>query len=179
MSKGKHVAHSSWTDKDKQRAIQVYKATGAILKTCDITGIPYNTIHLWMKQQWWKEWLNRAKAEDTAELEDAATNIAKQAAGVISERLLNGDHVLTKDGDLVRKPVGAKDASIVLGISLQKRKELSEIPQREIQLGTAERLLKLVEQFANFATAKAIKGVLKKQENEALEAEFVEVKENA
>jgi hypothetical protein len=116
-----------------------------------------------MRADWWKEMLLTAKSEDSTVLEDAATSIAKQAADVVRERLTNGDHVLNRDGELVRKPVGARDAAIVMGISLQKRKELQESPVRENSLGTAERLLKLVEQFARFANAQEIKGVLAEQ----------------
>lgn len=165
----KHLPHTYWTKQDNKRALAVYKSTGSIQKTSDVTGIPYSTLELWMRQEWWKEGMLSLKAEDSLQLEDAATNIAKEAANVVRERLANGDHILNKDGDMVRKPVSARDAAIVMGISMQKRKELQAEPIREHELGTAERLLKLVEQFARFANAKEIKGVLAEQREDQQE----------
>lgn len=166
-----HKPKTAWRDVDKIRAVTIFKSVGNVTKTVDLTGVPYETLHQWMKQPWWTERLNQLKAEDTAELEDAATSIAKQAADVVRDRLANGDSVFNRDGELVKKPVGGRDAAIIMGISMQKRKELQDLPQRAEQLGTAERLLKLVEQFARFANAKEIKGVL-------ANAEALEVKED-
>lgn len=156
----KHSTRTAWDLKDKKRAITVYKGLGSLYRTSDVTGIPYTTLTLWSHSDWWREGLLTLKAEDTSVLEEAATNLAKQAAAAASERLTNGDFVLTRDGELVRKPVGGKDAAIIMGISMQKRRELQDEPTREFALGTTERLLKLVEQFSRFASAKEIKGVL-------------------
>lgn len=159
----KHVAKSGWDEDDRNRAVAVYKSIGNLAKTARITGIPERTLHTWVKADWWSEKVKQLRAEDTAELEQAYTDIAKSAAEVSKERLTNGDFVLTRDGQLVRKPVSLRDASIAGGIALSKRKELSDEPQREQELGTAERLIKLVEQFARFANAKQIDGVLERE----------------
>ncbi len=153
--------YTKWEQKDKDRAMRVYRSLGNIHKTSEITGIHYDTIRYWMKQDFWKEGMLALKAEDTAELEDAATSIAKKANELILERLANGDYILGKDGQLMRKPVSARDAIVVAGISLEKRKMLQEEPIREQQLGTAERLLKLVEQFARLGSAKEVKSIVK------------------
>jgi hypothetical protein len=175
LSRGKpHKPRSPWKDADKTRAVAVYKSLGVISKTVEVTGIPYDTLYLWMRSEWWKEKMQQLKAEDTAELGEAATDIAKQAARAVQDRLSNGDHVLLRDGQLVRKPVSAKDAAIVMGISLSKRKELAEEPLREQQLGTAERLLKLVEQFTKFASNKETKRIIDKQE-QILDVDYEEV----
>jgi transposase-like protein len=174
---GKHKTRTAWQDSDKNRAVATFKATGNLAKTSRITGIPERTLFLWIKETWWGEKMQQLKAEDTAELEDSFTSIAKLSTDVVKERLTNGDFILNRDGQLVRKPVSARDAAIVGGISVQKRKELSEQPQRSDELGTAERLLKLVEQFARFANATEIKGVLKSTEHaqsKPQELEFVE-----
>jgi hypothetical protein len=137
-----------------------------------------------MQQEWWKEKMHQLRAEDTAELTEAATNIAKQSQEVVKERLTNGDFILNRDGELIRKPVSARDAAIIGAVAIDKRKILQEEPVREQELGTSERLLKLVEQFARFTSAKEIKGMLKtvdtaekKEEEipeEEIEAEYVE-----
>jgi transposase-like protein len=157
----KHKAGTAWNENDKRRALAVYKSLGSMVKTTEITGIPDQTLRFWMKQEWWKEGLLQLKAEDSAELEDAATSIAKMGGDIVKERLQHGDFVLNKDGELIRKPVGARDAAVITAIAIDKRKVLQEEPIREQQLGSTERLLKLVEQFARFASSKEIKGVVK------------------
>lgn len=159
-----HKAKTAWTDSDKRRALAVYKSVGSMVKTTDITGIPDQTLRFWMKQEWWKEGMLQLKAEDSTQLEDAATTIAKMGGEIVKERLTNGDHVLTKGGEIIRKPVSARDAAVITAIAIDKRKVLQEEPVREQQLDSAERLLKLVEQFARFASAKEVKGVVKEVE---------------
>lgn len=166
----KHKPLTRWEDKDKRRALAVYKSLGNLAKTAEVTGIPDRTLEFWTTQDWWKEGLKAIKAEDTAELEEAATTIAKMGGDIVKERLRNGDFVLTKDGELIRKPVSARDASVITAIAIDKRRVLQEEPIREQQLDSSERLLKLVEQFARFASAKELKGVVK-------EAEYRELKD--
>lgn len=172
--KGKHVAHTGWTEEDKRRAVVVWKACGNLSKTSELTGIPYNTIKQWSHRDWWREGLLSLKAEDSTMLEHATTNLAKQAADVVRERLSNGDFILDRDGVLVRKPVNGRDAAVIMGISMQKRKELMDEPVHKAQLGTHERLLKLVEQFVQFANSKEIKGTVEESKPPSiLEAEIV------
>lgn len=177
-SKKVHPPGARWKDSDKKRAVAVYKALGSLNRTAEITGIPGSTVEMWARTDWWKEALMALKAEDSSVLEDATTNLAKQASQVVSERLTNGDFVLNRDGELVRKPVSGRDAAIIMGISMQKRKELMESPEQELRLGTAERLLKLVEQFTRFASAKEIKGVLSEERDDQRSHEVAVIEHN-
>lgn len=174
LKNGKHKARTGWTEKDKDRAVAVYKATGGPYKTAEITGIPYRTIYEWMKQEWWREKCISLKAEDSAVLEDASTNLAKKALTIVEERLENGDFVVTKDGTLIRKPVGARDAQVIAAINIDKRRQFQEEPQREQQLGTNERLLKLVEQFVRLTSEKKVGALIEARRVEATDAEFVD-----
>lgn len=170
----KHKKFTYWTEKDKQRAISVYKSLGVFTKTAELTGIPYDTLMNWKEQEWWTEALLAAKREDTVQLEEASTEIAKKAGDVLRDRLEYGDSVLTRDGELVKKPVAARDAAIILGISLQQRKNLQEEPVRIAQLGMEERLLKLQQQFARLADNRQIEGKLvEEEENEPQNADSV------
>lgn len=162
-----HKPQTGWSDKDKDRVARVYKSLGNQAKTVEVTGVPARTLAFWLTQDWWKERMNQLRAEDSTELEEAATSIAKKSQEVVQERLANGDFVLDKEGNLRRKPVSAKDAAVISAISIDKRKILQEEPLREQQLGSTERLLKLFEQFTRFANAKEIKPELR--DPEALE----------
>lgn len=165
----------AWEEKDKARAVVVFKSLGSIAETADITGIPLKTLQAWRNEEWWNEKLLAYKAADTAKLEEAALEIARLSGDIVVDRLRHGDYVLNKDGDLVRKPVAARDAVISMAVAIDKRKVLQQEPERDTQLGSAERLLKLVEQFAKFASAKEIKGVLSTPPKEIKDAEFTEL----
>lgn len=151
---------TKWEPEDKQRAMQLFKSTGSISTTHHVTGIPMSTLEAWQRTTWWKERLLSLKAQDTAELEEASVAIAKQGMDIVKERLSNGDHILGKDGSIIRKPVSARDAAVITAIAIDKRKVLNEEPVRGEQLGTTERLLKLVEQFTKFAKSKEISGIV-------------------
>lgn len=172
--RAKHKPRTYWNDSDRNRAVAVYKATGAPLKTAEITGIPYRTLWEWMKQEWWAEKMLSLKAEDTAVLEDAATTIAKQALGIVEERLTNGDFVLDREGNLVRKPVGARDAQIIAAINIDKRRQFQEAPVVQEQTNTTERLLKLVEQFALLTNNKKVGNLIEARKVDVLEAEYID-----
>lgn len=161
---GKVPGKPLWKDEDKDRAVAVYKSTGNLTKTATLTGISLSTLKHWQKQNWWGEKVRQVRAEDTAELEQAFTEVAKKSQEVALERLKNGDFVLDKEGKMVRKPVSLRDATIAGGIAVQKRRELSEEPQREQELGTTERLIRLVEQFARITNAKQVERILDKEQ---------------
>lgn len=149
-----------WDDKAKRKAVRLYKKLGNLREVGRQLEIPYDTLGFWVNQEWWQQEILAAKREDTVALEEAATEIARKSTDVLRDRLDNGDFVLTKDGEVTRKPVGAKDAAVILGISLQHRKNLQEEPVRIAQLGVAERLLNLQQQFARMVGAKQIDGEL-------------------
>lgn len=179
MTKGrikKHLPHSNWTESDKRRAVTVYKSLGVMQKTSDITGIPYATLRFWQKQDWWKEYLLQERQEDDMELEVAATSIAKQAQDIVKERLENGDFVLDREGNLKRKPVSARDATLIEAIHLDKRSNLRDQPEIEQRTSTNERLLNLVEQFIKFTKAREINHIVEKEEK-IVDAEFEELRE--
>jgi hypothetical protein len=135
---------------DKERAASFYKNCGSLYKTAELSGIPYSTILMWSKKPFWDEILKRIKKEDSVVLENTYTDIARKGQSVILDRLENGDHVLTKEGEIIRKPVSLRDATLAAAVATDKRKILSEQPMFEQTLSTNERLLKLVEQFTKF-----------------------------
>lgn len=167
LTKSNHVSKQTnykgprerWDDKTKARAVVIYKSVGSLLQTSEVSGIPYKTVLYWSKQEWWKERILQIQSEDTLQLADAVTNIAKTGVKIAQERLENGDFVLNKDGELIRKPVSAKDAALITSIAITKRKELNEEPQRIEQLSVNERLLKLVADFSKYSQAKEINAV--------------------
>lgn len=146
-----------WRSQDKQRAVAAYASTTSFSKSSSITGIPENTIRYWATQDWFDEELRRADKTDSEELKGTFTRIAKRAASELEDRLDNGDDILTKDGDIVRKRIGGKDLAIIMGVATDKRKQQLDQPQTVATQSSHDKLLSLMESFIKFSQAKEIK----------------------
>lgn len=158
MSRVSKVDNSNWKIEDKQRAVAAYAATGSFLKTAKLIGIPDATIRYWSKQGWWEEELRRADQQDTSELKATYTRIAKRAAEALEDRIENGDEVVTKDGDILKRRIPGKELAIITGIAASKRKEALEQPNQVALQSANERLTQLVDAFIKFSSAKQIEG---------------------
>lgn len=148
------VSHSY---EDKNRGVSAYVSTGSFTKAAAITGIPETTLRFWSKQGWWSEECHRANQADSDELKSTATRIAKKAFDEVADRLERGDVALDKEGNIIRKPVSARDAAIIAAVAVDKRKVLLDQPNTVAVQNSAEKLASLMEQFVKFATAKEIK----------------------
>lgn len=151
---GKH-----WSAKDRVRAVAAYLVAGNMARVSEQTGIPLGTLNFWKTQPWWFEQIERIRQAEDQELDSTFTKIVKKTQEVILDRLENGDFVQDKDGILIRKPVAMRDAAIVNGISMEKRKLIRETPTvAEAKESMQDRLKKLEEQFTKMVTMKTIDG---------------------
>lgn len=149
---GKH-----WSAKDRIKAVAAFLVVGNMARVSESTGIPLGTLNFWKTQPWWFEQVEKIRAAEDQEIDNTFTKIVKRTQEVILDRLDNGDWVVTGD-KLVRKPVAMRDAAIVNGISMEKRKLLRDAPVLETKMGMSERLKKLEEQFTKMVTMKTIDG---------------------
>lgn len=164
--------NSNWKIEDKQRAVAAYSATGSFLKSSKLIGIPDATIRSWAKQDWWEEELRRADQSETNELKSTYTRIAKRASELLEDRLDNGDEVVTKAGDIVKKQIPGRELAIIAAVATDKRKQAMEQPHTVALQSSTERLGQLVEQFIRFSSAKQIVGTSK----EVIDAKLEELR---
>jgi transposase-like protein len=146
----------NWTQADKDRAVAAYAAVGHFERASTLIGIPENTIRYWSKQDWFQEALRRVDRADTHELKTVYTRIAKKAITELEDRLDNGDTVITKDGELVQKPIGGKELAIIAAVATDKRKVTMDEPETVALQSTNEKLATLLQKFIAFASAKDI-----------------------
>lgn len=170
MSRPAKVDNSNWKQEDKQRAVAAYAATGSFLKSAKLIGIPDATIRYWSKQDWWEEELRRADQQDTNELKATYTRIAKRAAEALEDRLENGDQVIGKDGEFLKKQIPGKELAVISAIATDKRKIAMEQPNSIALQSTNERLAQLVESFIKFSSAKQIEGTAIEVKDDAIES---------
>lgn len=172
MGRLRKVDNSQWKPEDKQRAVAAYSATGSFQKSSSLIGIPDATIRYWAKQDWWEEELRRVNQQDTNELKSTYTRIAKRATDLLEDRLENGDDVVTKDGDVVKRKIPGKDLAVIAAIATDKRKQALEQPQIMAVQSANERLLQLMENFIRFSSAKQIEGKAEEVKDNAIEPEL-------
>ena len=117
-----------YSEDEKREAVALYVIWGTQSKVAELTGIPQRTISDWIKSDWWAEY--RAQLVRAAGDEAGASfrRILKKAAGEIEDRLVNGDVILDRKGREKRKPISAKDLTVIMAIATDKDRILRGEP---------------------------------------------------
>jgi hypothetical protein len=147
-----------YTDKEKLNAVCVFAVTGNSRRCAEIAKLPEATIRSWKQTVWWAEAMSRVVAEKDEELTYELSNLVDKAVREVNDRLDNGNYVYdTKRGELIRKPVDAKELAIVTAIAIDKQQLLRGKPtSRTEAVSQSERLNSLQDQFRKFTQAKTI-----------------------
>lgn len=134
----------------KLSAAVAWVMTGSSEQTARIAKVPLRTVQYWMSSDWWASLVEYAKDKKMSELDVTLSTIISLAAGRTRERLELGDAVLGKNGDIILKPVSAKDCAIIASIFIDKRAVLSKntsVPSKT----TSEDLNDIRTDFESFA----------------------------
>lgn len=144
-----------WSDSQKLEAVQSFLVLGSLKLVSGALKIPYDTLKLWRKMEWWKQIENDLKVQDDLQLSARLKKIVNKSYDVVEDRLENGDFVYDqKTGKMRRKPVALRDAHRV-AIDLMEKED--ELKTRHIQGDTVtqdktEKMLKdLAESFKKIA----------------------------
>lgn len=130
---------------------------------CKMTGISRHNLTRWCREQWYKESLDIIKEKMDEELDSSYTAIIHKGARETADRLDNGDWIMDRDGNQVRKPMSGREAMLITGIAHDKRALNRGKPTSITEnISADQRLDMLAERF------KAM----------AIEAEFVEIESN-
>lgn len=161
-----------YTDKEKLNAVCTYAVTGNSRRCAEIVKIPEATIRAWKGTEWWAEAMARVVAEKDETLTVELSALVDKAVQQVNDRLDNGNYIYdTKRGQMIRKPIDAKELAIVTAIAIDKRQLIRGEPtSRTESISQNERLKSLQEQFKKFVRAKEVV----QEEPEVIEAEVVE-----
>jgi transposase-like protein len=146
-----------YPEEKRIEAVALYAATGSFERVSDLSGVPVGTLKSWRKAEWFQELLREIRQENNEKIDSKFTDIIEGALEQLEDRIVNGDWVQTSKGELLRKPVGAKDLSLVAAINVDKRQLLrGEATSRTESVGKSDekqigRLEKLAETFENLA----------------------------
>lgn len=159
--------------KKKREVVTKVVIYGNVRRAAEETGVDVETIWDWQKEQWWRDMEQEVRSGIRGDLMSKMHGIVDRALGILEDRLEHGDVVLNvKTGEIVRRPVAARDvqriATEVLGkkISLEKEIDKTQVRQETVQ----EMLGALAKGFLEFNKKT-------KQQLQPVEVVDVEVKE--
>jgi hypothetical protein len=129
---------------------------GNLAETAVVTSIPLPTLKLWKTTDWFKEYALQLQSEEVQQMDSNLKRVVDKALKAVEERLDVGDAQFDqKTGEIIRIPVKAHVALKITTELLTKQQKLHENPVREEMEKTIDdRLLKLSEEFAKFASNK-------------------------
>lgn len=148
--------------------IRTLIATGNHRFAAEQHGIAYPTLMQWKQASWWPELYNQVKQEQRAELGSKLNALTNEALEIMKDRMENGEYILNnKTGELIRKPIGIRDANQAMNNLLTQANKIEELNSRSttVDESVGDVLKQLAQEFAKFA----------KKKPEIVDVEFKEV----
>jgi hypothetical protein len=155
--------HSPIPMEKKITFAQAYLQLGSLRRAVEIADVNYDTAKGWIKTPWFKDILNELRKEQQQELATRLGSIANLALATLEDRVKNGEHIYNhKTGELIRKPIGARDANQVTQNLITQKIKLEKLVQQETgQQDTVQDVLKqLAAEFAKFNSAEKKKNAI-------------------
>ena len=149
---------SVWTQNQKLEAVSTYLMLGNMAETAIVTGIPHQTLKVWKTTEWFKEYSLQLQTEDIQKIDGKLKRIVDKALKAVEDRLDLGDAQFDqKTGLITRVPVKAHVALKITSELMTKQDKLHSNPiMEEVERTIDDRLAKLSEEFARFASMKTI-----------------------
>jgi len=140
---------SKYSDEIKDQAVIEYCITGNVEKVCKSIGVPKRTVYEWITKQWFIDKLANLRTEKDQELDALYTETIQLAKEKALERLRDGDYAKhDADGNVLYKPVSAKDCTMVAAIDWDKRTlQRGGVTSRTEKVSTDKMLDGLTERF--------------------------------
>lgn len=138
----------SW--EKRMEVVSRYMLLGNIRVVSEQTGVQYSTIVDWKKQDWWADMVDQIRRQKKTKTSESITKIVESSLDVLQDRLTNGDFILNnKTGEIIRKPVGAKEAITIANQLMQRQIQLEDLIERtsKTEESTQETLKLLANEF--------------------------------
>jgi len=158
VNRAVRAKYEHWSDKQKLEAAAMYLQLGNNDLVAATLGIGAQTLRNWRKTEWWDRTIAEMKMAENVQLSNRAKAIVEKGMVVMNDRLENGEWIYDqKKGELIRKPVGLREATVAVNTMLDKKLLLEK---QEVQVVDAERLEdklnKLMDSFASLSKPKKI-----------------------
>jgi hypothetical protein len=151
------IERGRYTWEKKYSAVAIYLQCGSLRETEQQSSVPVPTLENWRKSSWWDDLVNQIQTAQSTKQNNKLTHLINKSLGIIDDRLENGELILNnKTGELVRKPVGIRDATRAASELMQRQVQLNKtIAVENIQKQTVDETLKfLAQEFAKMVNRK-------------------------
>ncbi len=128
---------SQYTNEQRFNVIADLFVTGSITKTAEMHNMPKQTVHNWARSEWGVELLGQIGTEKGEELDANFTKLIDAAFEQAQDRVENGDYRVTKDGKLIRVPMGGKEL-VISGATVYDKQRLHRNQPTQIRAQTAD-----------------------------------------
>jgi len=155
MSVSKYAGRGGYPDEIKMTVVQQWLALGNLKLVAANTDVPIATIKYWRGEPWWKDYENELRAGRRFEVDKKLSNVIDKAFAIMEDRLDHGDWIFDQTkGEIVRRPVGFKDANNAATSLLQRQQVLeqqsSEEYNKDATKSIQDQLAMLANEFAKF-----------------------------
>jgi uncharacterized protein YjcR len=141
-----------YSDSQKLEAVKLWLITGNLTHTAVALNIPLITVKSWRGSDWWDKLVADVRSENQITLSNKLRKIVEKSHEQLLDRIVDGDFVFGPDGDMVRKPVPAKDLNLIAKDSLDRHLKLERKPQEEeATQKISDRLASLADAFTKLA----------------------------
>jgi hypothetical protein len=175
----KGMERGIYPDQKYIEAATLYAVTGSFKRVSELTDVPAGTIRAWTQEARFKDLLREIRQENNEVIDAKFTEIVEKSCDLILDRFENGDHVWdAKSGQLIRRPINAKDLSQIGANTLTKRQLIRGEPTARVeQVSEDTRLERLAEQFTKIANqfkeAPKLEPVIDVESTKVIEGEIV------
>lgn len=144
---------AKYTAEEKLAAVLAYVMTGSIRGVVRLTGLKQQVVSDWKNNSsWWPDCYMTIKRDKQEEVDGSLTTIIHAANGEMLDRIINGDEIINKNGDAVRRKMTGKELAWVMGISFDKRALLRGDPtSRTEKVDTKQQMADLRKEFGAMA----------------------------
>lgn len=148
---GKH-----WSTRDKLKVIAAFSVLGNATKVEEVTGVPANTINYWKTLPWWFEEMDKLRKAEDETMISGYGKIMQKTIEQLENRLEEGDTVVLRTGEKVKKPVSAKELAYISTNATNSRQKIrgEAIDNAVKTITMQERLQQLSKQFTSFVKNK-------------------------
>jgi len=143
----------NYPESKKLEVLQAFLALGTLRLAAATCNVPEPTVRLWKTTQWWKDTEAELRVSNHIQVSSRLQKLIGKAMIQLEDRLDNGDYVLTKGGELVRKPISAEHSNKVLTQLIDRQIVVEKAATKEVQsdVGLEARLAKLKQELIAFA----------------------------
>lgn len=137
----------------REKAPRIWFETKSLAETGRQLNVKYETLKEWKKTRWWADSIQELEEVEKARTAKRLGKLTDKGIDIVLERLEEGDHAFNKAGELVRRPVSARDANRILSDALDRKLKL-ETTSKQTQEAVVASLVDLAQRFAELANKK-------------------------